>query len=213
MLSDQFLDDLAKDLRPVRRPSMARDAALLAVLCLVELAGFILMGFLRPDMPDAVKEPSFWWKLLSLAVIAGFGSIVALGAANPAASPRKGVERLAMIVAVCLALGWLVDAMQPGMPMLLARLDVPSGVQCVYQIVLLSIPPVVALGYFLRRGAPTDPGRTSLAAGLAAAACGALVFVFSCPTDDPLYVAVWYSAGCGIVTLAARLVLPPLTRW
>jgi hypothetical protein len=39
------------------------------------------------------------------------------------------------------------------------------------------------------------------------------VFVFACPHDDPLYVAVWYTVGCGLVTLVARLLLPLLTRW
>jgi len=52
-----------------------------------------------------------------------------------------------------------------------------------------------------------------LTAGLAAAGWGAFVFAFACPVDDPLYVAVWYSLGCGAVTLLARLVLPHLTRW
>ena len=49
--------------------------------------------------------------------------------------------------------------------------------------------------------------------GLAAAAWGAFVFVFACPSDDPLYIAVWYSVGCGIVVLSSRLILPRLARW
>ena len=75
------------------------------------------------------------------------------------------------------------------------------------------LPAVIGLGLLMRRGAPTDRGGTALAAGLAAAAWGAFVFVFACPFDDPFYVAVWYSLGCGAVTLFARFALPPLTRW
>jgi hypothetical protein len=52
-----------------------------------------------------------------------------------------------------------------------------------------------------------------LLSGLAAAAWGAFVFVFACPSNDPLYIAVWYSLGCGIVTAISRLVLPRLSRW
>src|SRR5260370_629310 len=78
---------------------------------------------------------------------------------------------------------------------------------------VLSVPAVIGLGLLMRRGAPTDHGGTALAAGLAAAAWGAFVFVFACPFDDPLYVTVWYSLGCGAVTLFARLTLPRLTRW
>jgi hypothetical protein len=65
----------------------------------------------------------------------------------------------------------------------------------------------------MRRGAPTDTAGTSLAVGIAAAAWGAFVFVFACPFDDPLYIAVWYTVGCGLVTILARLLLPRLVRW
>ena len=55
--------------------------------------------------------------------------------------------------------------------------------------------------------------RTSLTAGIAAAAWGAFVFVFACPYDDPLYIVVWYGVGCALVALLSRAVLPWLTRW
>ncbi|MBV8459076.1 MAG: DUF1109 family protein [Acetobacteraceae bacterium] len=38
-------------------------------------------------------------------------------------------------------------------------------------------------------------------------------FVFTCPSDDPLYIAVWYAVGCLIVTLLAQTVLLRLSRW
>ena len=75
------------------------------------------------------------------------------------------------------------------------------------------VPAVIAIGLLMRRGAPTDRGGTALAGGLASAGWGAFAFVFACPFDDPLYVMVWYSLGCGAVTLFARIVLPRLTRW
>ncbi len=96
---------------------------------------------------------------------------------------------------------------------LLARLNWHAGLQCTYKMVLLSIPAVIGLTVLMRRGAPTDIRRTALLSGLAAAAWGAFVFVFACPSNDPLYIAVWYSLGCGIVTAISRLVLPRLSRW
>jgi hypothetical protein len=45
------------------------------------------------------------------------------------------------------------------------------------------------------------------------AAWGTFVFIFACPSDDPLYIAVWYTIGCGIVTVFARLTLLRLSRW
>ena len=65
----------------------------------------------------------------------------------------------------------------------------------------------------MRRGAPIDTNGTSLAVGIAAAAWGAFVFVFACPHDDPLYIALWYAVGCSLVTVFTRMVLPRLNRW
>jgi hypothetical protein len=80
-------------------------------------------------------------------------------------------------------------------------------------MVVLSVPAVIALSILIRRGAPTDRSGTALAASLASAAWGAFVFVFACPSDDPLYIAVWYTASCAIVTLTARAIVLRLTRW
>ena len=42
---------------------------------------------------------------------------------------------------------------------------------------------------------------------------GAFVFVFACPSDDPLYIAVWSTLGCSIVTILGRTILIRLSRW
>ncbi len=213
MAIDRLVDRLVKDLKPVRRHSAGADALVLAVLCLVELALFLGLGAMRPDISMAMGLPSFWWKLGSLGLIALTGGAVAIISFDPVNSPRRGLRWLAASAAVCLAIGWLIDASREGLPALTARLNWHDGVQCVSKMVLLSAPAVIGLGLLMRRGAPTDTGGTALTVGVAAAAWGAFVFVFACPYDDPLYIAVWYIVGCGIVTMVARLILPPLTRW
>jgi hypothetical protein len=183
------------------------------MLCAIELGLFLGLGMMRPDMPIAMELPSFWWKLGSLGVIALVGASVAIVSFNPVETPRHGLRWLVAIIAFCLATGWAIDASVDGLPALVIRLNWRGGLVCVYEMVILSIPAVIALGLLIRRGAPTDMGGTSLAAGIAAAAWGAFVFVFACPYDDPLYIAVWYAVGCGLVAAIARLVLPRFTRW
>ena len=80
-----------------------------------------------------------------------------------------------------------------------ANKDWTQGLECVWKMVALSIPPAIAFGIPMRRGAPTNQPGTALAAGLSAAGWGAFVFVFACPSDDPLYIAVWYTLDCGLV--------------
>ncbi len=213
MPSDRFIQQLVGELKPIRRRRVGIEALALASLFLVELALFLGLGAMRPDMPVAMRAASFWWKLGSLGLIALVGVGVAVCSLDPVRSPRSGLRWLTAIIAVSLTIGWAIDASRDGMPGLAARLNWPDGLRCVSKMVLLSVPAAIGLGLLIRRGAATDSGGTALAAGIAAAAWGAFVFVFACPHDDPLYIALWYAVGCGIVTLASRLLLPRLTRW
>lgn len=196
------------------RPRRAgRDVLILAVVCLVELVLFLSLGAMRPDMGAAMELPSFWWKLGSLGVIALIGATVAILSFDPVRSPRRGLRWLVAIVAVALGAGWFIDASRAGWPILAARVDWKDGLRCAVEMVILSLPAVIGLGLLMRRGAPTDTAGTALSVGIAAAAWGAFIFVFACPYDDPLYIALWYGVGCGFVSVLARLLLPPLTRW
>jgi len=211
--SSELIDRLVTGLRPVRRRSVLVDAVIVVALCVVELAAFLGLGAARPDMPLGMAHPSFWWKLGSLGLISLVGGIVAILSFDPVRSPRRGLRWLAIIVALCLVAGWVIDASHQGMAAIAGRLKWQEGVLCASQIVALSLPPLLGLGLLMRRGAATDTGGTALAVGITAAAWGAFVFVFACPSDDPLFIAVWYVVGCGLVTSVVRLLLPPLTRW
>jgi hypothetical protein len=213
MRTDSLVDRLTQDLQPVRPRSIKREVLLLLLLAAVEIAAFLGMGFMRPDMPVAMEAPSFWWKLTSMALIAVLGAGVAILSADPVRSPRRGLRWIIVCIVMIFASGWLIDAAGNGLAGLVLRLDWTQGLQCVWKMVLLSIPAAVALGGLIRRGAPTDRSGTALAAGLSSAAWGAFVFVFACPSDDPLYIAVWYTVGCSIVTVLGRVILMRLSRW
>jgi hypothetical protein len=213
MQVDALVRRLADDLRPVRRRSVARDVLILGIAGAIEVAVFLWLGFMRHDMPAAMHKPSFWWKLGSMGLIALVGGAVALLSFSPTRSPRSGLRWLALMLALCLAAGWGIDVSRDGWPALAVRVNWHDGWQCVYKMVLLSVPALVGLGLLMRRDAPTDIGGTAWMVGVASAAWGAFVFVFACPHDDPLYIAIWYAVGCTLVTVVARLALPPLTRW
>jgi hypothetical protein len=213
MQTESLVDRLSRDLRPVRRRSIAREALLLLLLAIVEVAAFLGTGFMRPDMPVAMEAPSFWWKLTSMGLIAVLGAGVAILSADPVRSPRRGLRWILVCLVAIFTSGWLIDASGTGLAHLVRRLDWQHGLQCVWTMVALSIPPAVSLGMLIRRGAPTDRPGTALAGGLSSAAWGAFVFVFACPSDDPLYIAVWYTVGCSIVTILGRAILIRLSRW
>lgn len=213
MSYESLINRLSEDLKPVHRRRAGIDLAIVATICAVELALFFVMGGARTDMPTMMKQPTFWWKLGSLGLIALISVILAVLSFNPAYSPRRGLRWLSAVVATCLAFGLYINVGSHDIESIIRRLDWANGVQCAGKMILLSIPPVIGLGVLMRRGAPTDTKGTALLVGLAAAAWGAFVFVFACPFNDPLYIAVWYTVGCGIVTLLARSILPRIARW
>ncbi|HQT89529.1 MAG: hypothetical protein B7Z58_14845 [Acidiphilium sp. 37-64-53] len=210
---ETLIDSLAADLKPVRRRSTRRDALAIGAICLVELALFLVMGMARPDMPAEMMRMSLWWRLSNLGVITLCATGATILSFDPIHSPKRALRWVVGLVVCALAFGGAVGAGHHSAETIVQRLDWTDGVECVGKIVLLSIPPLIGLGLLMRRGAAIDAPRTAILIGLAASAWGAFVFVFACPFNDPLYIAFWYVIGGGIVTLASRLILPPLTRW
>lgn len=213
MRTDELFDTLVADLSPVSRPSFWRNVGLLVLLATAELAVYIGIGHLRPDLPTAMAEPSWWWKLSAAAVIALIATATALRSFTPARDTRRGWQGLAVTAVLVLTVGWAINGIDGVTEPFLARLDWRDGIVCLGVVLGLSILPVTALGLMMRRGAATNPDRAALAAGLAAAGWGTAVFAFHCPHDDVLYIVVWYGLAMWLVTGAARLVLPRLTRW
>lgn len=208
MSNDALILDLAADLRPVRRRSASRDAVLLIGLAAMELAFVLGMGAMRPDMGQAIQSAYMMWKMGSLAVLAAIACAIAIRSFSPPAMPRRGLRIVAGLAALAMAGGALVvSAADSGRP-LLERLSPGHGMICAVAIVTLALPLMAMLAILMRRAAPVHPGESAVASGLAAATCGALIFAFCCPANDPLYIIVWYSVGCGIVTLTARWLLP-----
>lgn len=213
MLNDSLIDRLALDLKPVRPRSAVGDGLVVGGICCAELALFLIMGAMRPDMPAAMQHPTLWWKLISLGLIAAVSGMTAVASFHPAGSPRRGMQLTLAIVSLCLAVGWGLNSARAGWSSFDTRLDWRHGVECVYKMVLLALPVFMGLAVLMQRAAPTDRQGTAWSVGIASAAWGAFVFVFTCPFDDPLYIAVWYTGTCAFIAVCARLLLPALSRW
>ncbi|APL95359.1 DUF1109 domain-containing protein [Sphingobium indicum] len=208
MSSETLIVALSSDLAPVQRRSMLREGGLVLALGVVELALFVSMGVMRPDMHHITGSPFLIWRVGSLGLLAAVACVLAIRSFSPTARPRRGLM-LACALAVAAIVGGAF-VMPPGASdrALLDRIDPASGMLCAASIFVLSLPIVALLGALMRRAAPTQARLSALASGIAAGACGAFVFAFCCPFNDPLYVVVWYSVGCAAVAAAARWRLP-----
>jgi hypothetical protein len=213
MSYETLISRLTEDLKPVRRRRLGVEVIIVLLICAIELALFFHFRFARSDMPMMMKQPTFWWRLISLGLISVLSGALALLSFNPAYSPGRGIRWVGLIIAICLVFGLCINGGPGGLDAIIHRISWMHGIVCAGKMIALSMPLLIGLGLFMRRGAPTHTKGTSLLVGLAAAAWGAFVFVFACPFNDPLYIALWYSVGCGAVTLISRFALPYLARW
>lgn len=208
MSNDALIAALSANLDPIKRRSVLREVGLVAALGAAELALIVGLGRIRPDMAEIIGSPFMWWKLAGLALLALVSGVTAIRSLSPVVSPRRGLAVLAALAGMTMALAAFVE---PGADLagtIWDRLSPAHGIVCSLAIIVLSMPMMAIMAILMRRGAPAHPEGSALSAGVAAGTWGALVFAFCCPSNDPLYVAVWYLAGCGIVAIAARWLLP-----
>lgn len=208
MSSDVLIRDLSADLGPVRRRRPLREIALLLGLGAVELALLLGIGAMRPDMGRMIATPYMLWKLGSLAILAGVAVAVAIRSFTPTERPGRGVAGTLGLALVAALIGVFVVPGGEGGHTMIGRLAPLHGMLCAVAIFVLSMPIMAMLAVLMRRAAPTHPDGSALASGLAASTCGAFIFAFCCPMNDPLYIVLWYAVALGAVTGAARLLLP-----
>lgn len=208
MSNDALILDLSANLAPVRRRSVPREAGLLLALGAIELGLFLGMGLMRPDMGAMIGSAYMLWKLGSLGLLAAVSSALAIRSFAPTAAPRRGMAMMLALSGLALLAGGFVGSGAEEGRSIVERLSPVHGMLCATAIVVLSLPMMAMLAVLMRRGAPAYPEGSALAVGVAAGTCGALVFAFCCPINDPLYIVVWYSAGCAAVTAIARWLLP-----
>ncbi|WP_420141726.1 NrsF family protein [Sphingomonas sp.] len=212
MSNEALILDLSSDLEPIRRRSMVREGALLLALCGLELAFAPVTGLMRADMHHMGGSPYLVWRVGSLGLLAITACVLAVRSFSPTARPRQGLMLAGALALLAIVGGAFVIPAGMGERALLDRVDPMSGVRCATSIFVLSLPILALLGALMRRAAPTQPRRSALACGIAAGTCGAFVFAFCCPFNDPLYVVVWYSVGCAAVAAVARWCLPQRFR-
>ena len=88
-----------------------------------------------------------------------------------------------------------------------------NGVMCFASIISLSVLPLTAAIYALRRGAPTSPAMMGAVGGLLAGGLGSTVFAMHCTNDSPLFVAIWYALAIGLMSMFGLVVGRQALRW
>ena len=212
MASERLIDGLVAGLKPVRPRSRWRDAAILAGVGAAEIALVAMAMPMRSDMAAAMHDMMMWWKLGGSLCIALAGVAALLVLLTPDARPAAGRSLVLGVAAGVLLVGLALIA-GGAMPMPGAMPDWREGLDCAKMVFVYGLPMLAATLFLGRRAAPARPRAAATAAGVASTGWGAVVFAWTCPYDNPVYIALWFGLALVAGALLGRLLLPRLLRW
>jgi hypothetical protein len=212
MKTDDLIRSLTQDLATPPPRLGARLALGLGIgFGLAAVLFFVFLGP-RPDIAQAIMWPRFDFKFVVTLSLAGASLFLVLRLARPAAELRPAAVALRIVLFV-LATGVGVELMSlPPVWWQTVATGKNSSI-CLRAIPTLSIPLLVGALIALRSGAPTRPGLAGAAAGLLAGGLAATLYAAHCTDDSPLFVAIWYSLGVGIVTAAGAIAGRIMLKW
>ncbi|HEY4199298.1 MAG TPA: DUF1109 domain-containing protein [Devosiaceae bacterium] len=212
-MTDNLIDALVEDMRPVKRGAII-GRLMLALALALPISAVIMLALLglRPDMPVAVTTPIFWIKSGYTLVLAAFGGLAVFYLARPGLSGRRALlAALAAfaVVALCSAFELAAAPAEIRQALIMGS----SALVCPLYIIGLSLPFLLSNLLLLRRLAPTNLALAGLAAGLFAGAAGAWVYSFHCTEETLPFLAIWYSGGIALVGLLGTLMGKWTLRW
>lgn len=200
--TNELIEDLVRDLRPVRRHALAGLLARALVPGMALSACLILFGHgLRPDLGAAVFVPAFWVKSAYPLLLGLIGLGALLSVARPGGRPLGSVLKVTIVYALLAALALLqmrdASSSEESHQLVMGI----SAWFCPLIILATGTPLMAATFWFLRKGAPTAPTLAGTVAGFSAGALGAWIYSWGCIENGLPFVALWYSLG--IVLCAA----------
>lgn len=205
-----LIDGLTGSLTPVARRRPRREMLILAGLLLLQLAG--TMTLVGTNAAAVFTHNT----TMAIAKSAMFGGLalgflgLAFRSFDPTA-PRQTNLAIAMGAAIAAFGVIMLDRSFGGGVMKV--LSPTNGIMCLVTSLSFSIPMFIALTFFMRGAAPTQPRLTALFIGVASGSWGAFIYALQCPFMNIGYVAAWYGGAVLVSTLAAAAILPRFARW
>jgi hypothetical protein len=211
MRTDDLISTLSRDAAlppPDRRGPVLLVGGALALSTLV----FAAILPVRADLASTAGLMATSGKWLAALAVAGAGGLAAWRLRRPGADAAPLVA-LAILLPLVALLTFSVDLWVNGVAGWSARMLGTNARACLMSITAFSLAPLAAFLVLLRGGAVTSPSLAGLAAGLASAGLGAVLYALHCTEDSPLFVLAWYSLAALVVSGAAALASRYVLRW
>jgi hypothetical protein len=211
MNTDQLVEALVADRAATARPiGRSLGLALAAGIGLSLVVFFLTLG-IRPDIRPALETWRFDLKIVTVLLGLGLAFGVCRDCARPD-MPRHPLRRLLPLLALIVAAVAVELVLVPEAAWR-QRLVGSNMLICLPMVPILSLAPLAAMLWMLRRAAPASPTLAGAAAGLVAALSGATLYAFHCFDDSPLFVATWYTLATLVVTAVGAWAGHKLLRW
>ena len=178
----------------------------------ISSALFSLMLGVRPDILSALSTWRFDLKLGDNLVLVIAAAWVALRLSSPTTTSLSAMRAL-LVPALLLLAAVVYELVTIPASAWASRAVGVNGVMCFASIISLSVLPLMAAIYALRRGAPTSPAMMGAVGGLLAGGLGATIFAMHCTNDSPLFVAIWYVLAIGLMSMFGVAVGRHALRW
>jgi hypothetical protein len=213
MNTDQLIQALSKDVRPLPRYALGRRLGVgMLSGAIVTMALVATVLGIRPDLHSAMHGFSFWMKWIYTASL-GIGAIYAVARlARPTPLSLRGLWVLAIPVLLLAGIGIGELADTPSRDWLAMWLGASWKV-CPWLVLSLAMPIFIGLLWSFRKLAPTRLRAAGAAAGLAAGAWAATIYCLHCPEVSAIFVLTWYSLGIVLAAGVGALLGPRLLRW
>lgn len=211
---NELIDDLVRDLRPVRKDALGRLLVGALMPGMLLSAALILLGHgLRPDLSAALSLPAFWIKSAYPLLLAIIGLSTLMAVARPGGRPIGAAVPLSIVYALLVVMA-VVQIRQSSSPEESRRLVMGiSAWFCPLIILATGAPLMAAVFWFLRKSAPTSPTFGGTIAGMTAGALGAWVYSWGCIENGLAFVALWYTLGIVLCAAIGGLMGRLWLRW
>ena len=205
MNTDQLIDRLVADVKPVRRLlNPTERAALWTALALVAVAAGATWFGVRHDIATAWLEPGVLVRIALLAstmwlsIVAAFRLSIPGGETHAFARwwPLALLGILTAISAAEVVAAWAIG--EAGSPL--------QSWTCVRKVAFVGAVPAVVSIALIARGCAIEPRWTALLGVLAAGAAGALTSELACPIHAPIHIFLWHIAPVVVSTAIGALV-------
>lgn len=213
MKTDELIKAIAADNASVSPPIGRVITAAFGAGIVLAILEFASMLNVRADFAYAIThDPRFIFKFVFTLGLAIPAAILVARLARP---DGAGGWTKALIVVPLVLLAAAVAIEMASVPpehwSVHAMGSMPGA--CMKYIPLLSIAPFVAIFAALRYGAPANPVAAGAAAGLVSASIAAALYASFCVDDSPMFLAIWYVGGIGLVTALGALIGKLALRW